>query len=277
LTENGHCDIEKCTVDPTEARSLSEAQGVHPEAGFWLIAPRRATSDVRLFCANDRCNDATTTIMLPEHNTGYPAAKGSMVLVRKGNVYGVGVLDTEVFDQHVQEGRPCCKNLLVILRSTKAEGPSARLTRQGSEYSGVEDSEAESEVESEIDFGHTPMGPKAAMTAGKRILDSCRDKSKDSARSSQTQRAHNLKDSARFTAPKAVNNKYNKTSESAESLMKALNSPMGSAKRDDGLRGDYVSHLANSKTNNQPSRTQATPGGRFAAAAARRMEASKFH
>ncbi|TPX75782.1 hypothetical protein CcCBS67573_g02938 [Chytriomyces confervae] len=119
LMEGNHSNLAKCLVDPKEARALSAAQGITPDAGFWLIPPLRAPADVRLFSCGDRCVEAGTTIMIPEHKVGYPAAKGSIVTVRKGEFYGVGVLNTTVFDNHVRNGLTCCTKELVMLRSVK--------------------------------------------------------------------------------------------------------------------------------------------------------------
>ncbi|KAI8621067.1 hypothetical protein BC830DRAFT_1096084 [Chytriomyces sp. MP71] len=123
LLEGNHGSLAKCVVEPVEARSLSEAQGIDPDAGFWLIPPLRAPSDVRLFSCGDRCVEAGTTIMIPEHKVGYPAAKGSIVTVRKGEFYGIGVLNTNIFDEHIKAGMPCCSKELVMLRSVKKHPP----------------------------------------------------------------------------------------------------------------------------------------------------------
>ncbi|KAJ3110814.1 hypothetical protein HDU96_006251 [Phlyctochytrium bullatum] len=50
---------------------------------------------------------------------GYPAARGSTVLVKAGVAYGLGVLRTDIFDEHVKEGRDCCSKTVVMLKSTQ--------------------------------------------------------------------------------------------------------------------------------------------------------------
>ncbi|KAJ3194167.1 hypothetical protein HDU67_004830 [Dinochytrium kinnereticum] len=121
LLQNNHTDVRKCTVDPQQARSLSDMQGIPPETGFWLIPPTRAPqdADVRIFSCGERCEEAGTTLMIPEFSMGYPAARGSIVLVKKGVAFGLGVLRTDIFDQHVSEGRPCCCKAVVMLKSTQ--------------------------------------------------------------------------------------------------------------------------------------------------------------
>ncbi|KAJ3104306.1 hypothetical protein HDU97_009382 [Phlyctochytrium planicorne] len=121
LLQNNHTSVKKCTVNPQKARALSDLLGIPPETGFWLIPPLRAPADadVRLFSCGDRCAEAGTSLMIPEFNMGYPAARGSTVLVKKGVVYGLGVLRTDIFDQHILEGKDCCCRAVVMLRSTQ--------------------------------------------------------------------------------------------------------------------------------------------------------------
>ncbi|KAJ3209399.1 hypothetical protein HDU82_000843 [Entophlyctis luteolus] len=96
LSEGGFSDLAKCIVDPAEARLLSQAQGISETEGFWLIPPLKAQSDV-----------------------GYPAKQGSIVTVKKGEFYGLGVLNTEIFDQHLKDGKICCCREVTMLRSIK--------------------------------------------------------------------------------------------------------------------------------------------------------------
>ncbi|KAI8850609.1 hypothetical protein BC829DRAFT_152788 [Chytridium lagenaria] len=150
LLQNNHKDVRKCTVDPHQARALSDLQGIPPETGFWLIPPVRAPhdADVRLFCCADRCAEAGTSLMIPEFNMGYPAALGSTVLVKKGVAYGMGVLRTDIFDLHVKEGRPCCSRDVVMLKSTQ-------------ESQSTESIEAESLFADQLERGI--MGPVKAL------------------------------------------------------------------------------------------------------------------
>ncbi|KAJ3191141.1 hypothetical protein HK101_008053 [Irineochytrium annulatum] len=129
LMENNHQDVQKCIIDPREARALSNLQGVPSEMGFWLLPPRRAPqhADVRLFLCGDRCAEAGTVFIIPEYQMGYPAAKGSIVLIKRGVGYGLGVTDADVFDKHVEEGKECCSKLVVMLRSTQAGGEEGEM------------------------------------------------------------------------------------------------------------------------------------------------------
>jgi hypothetical protein len=164
LREGNHGDLKKCTVDPIEARDLSTAQGIPLESGFWLIPPLRAPADVRLFNCTERCAEAGTTILIPEHKVGYPAVKGSVVLVKKGVAYGVGVLRSEVFDQHCKEGKPCCKNLLVVLRSTKREISHISTNSLKPVNQWIKSNNGK-----HLDRLHTAMGPAALMKALKGV------------------------------------------------------------------------------------------------------------
>ncbi|KAJ3333780.1 hypothetical protein HDU76_003594 [Blyttiomyces sp. JEL0837] len=203
LKENKHSDLQKCTVDPMEARSLSDAQGIPPETGFWLIPPRRAVNDVRLFNCTERCNEAGTAIMIPEHKHGYPAARGSTVLVKSGVAYGIGVLYTDIFDQHIAEGRPCCSKMVVVLRSTRTI-PS-------------EDPYAPSAAMAEL-VGHTtkdnsekrPLGPAALMKMMKQFglggsrksLDNAMPKKKSAPAATSASSSLRNSTTNRNTAPK---------------------------------------------------------------------------
>ncbi|KAJ3014095.1 UNVERIFIED_CONTAM: hypothetical protein HDU68_000439 [Siphonaria sp. JEL0065] len=130
--KEGFGNLEKCVVEPTEARGLAKALSesytdlsngdddqTGLEYGFWLVPPLRAKQDTKLFSCTDRCGEAGTSIVIPEHKVGYPAKKGSIVTIKKGEFYGVGVINTKVFDQHVQKKLPCCSSPLVLLRSEK--------------------------------------------------------------------------------------------------------------------------------------------------------------
>ncbi|KAJ3355475.1 hypothetical protein HDU83_003453 [Entophlyctis luteolus] len=119
LSEGGFSDLAKCIVDPAEARLLSQAQGISETEGFWLIPPLKAQSDVKLFSCSSRCPEAGTSILIPEHAVGYPAKQGSIVTVKKGEFYGLGVLNTEIFDQHLKDGKICCCREVTMLRSIK--------------------------------------------------------------------------------------------------------------------------------------------------------------
>ncbi|KAJ3282948.1 hypothetical protein HDU79_009536 [Rhizoclosmatium sp. JEL0117] len=128
----GFGNLEKCVVEPHEARGLAKALSesysdlnqaeddqTNLTFGFWLLPPLKAKFETKLFCCGDKCVGAGTSIMIPEHKVGYPAKKGSIVTVKKGEFYGVGILNTAVFDDHIKRGLPCCSSQLVLLRSEK--------------------------------------------------------------------------------------------------------------------------------------------------------------
>ncbi|KAI9325483.1 hypothetical protein BDR26DRAFT_925100 [Obelidium mucronatum] len=130
--KEGFGNLEKCVVEPSEARGLAKALSesytdlsngddgqTGLEFGFWLVPPLRAKQDTKLFSCTDRCGEAGTSIVIPEHKVGYPAKKGSIVTIKKGEFYGVGVINTRIFDQHILKKLPCCSNQLVLLRSEK--------------------------------------------------------------------------------------------------------------------------------------------------------------
>ncbi|KAJ3067263.1 hypothetical protein HDU98_009544 [Podochytrium sp. JEL0797] len=125
----GFGNLEKCVVEPEEARGLAKALAesnasqdldhASTNFGFWLLPTLKARSETKIFSCTDRCAEAGTSIVIPEHRVGYPAMKGSIVTVKKGEFYGVGVLNTAIFDLHVKKGLACCTNQLVLLRSEK--------------------------------------------------------------------------------------------------------------------------------------------------------------
>ncbi|KAI9311147.1 hypothetical protein DFJ73DRAFT_968649 [Zopfochytrium polystomum] len=152
-TPTGHLDI--CTITPADSRALHSAQHLPLTSGFWLLPPLRAPphTTIRLFLPGPgRCEAAGTVIVIPEHAVGYPAAKGAMVLVRGGVAYGVGVLRTEVFDRHVDEGRGCCGADFVVVRGTVVGGGD------GDGEGGVGEGDAV-DVDAGGDAGEVPAPP----------------------------------------------------------------------------------------------------------------------
>ncbi|KAI9352472.1 hypothetical protein DFJ73DRAFT_346429 [Zopfochytrium polystomum] len=152
-TTTGHLDI--CTITPADSRALHSAQHLPLTSGFWLLPPLRAPphTTIRLFLPGPgRCEAAGTVIVIPEHAVGYPAAKGAMVLVRGGVAYGVGVLRTEVFDRHVDEGRGCCGADFVVVRGTVVGGGD------GDGEGGVGEGDAV-DVDAGGDAGEVPAPP----------------------------------------------------------------------------------------------------------------------
>ncbi|KAJ3127293.1 hypothetical protein HK100_009828, partial [Physocladia obscura] len=169
LAEGGFGNLAKCLVDPAEARALSLAQGIEGSEGFWLIPPLKAYSDVKLFSCGDRCSESGTSIFIPEHKVAYPTKRGSIVTVKKGEFYGVGVLNTKVFDDHMKKGFACCSKDVVMLRSIKQSVQKKALF--GNSAAALELAEAIDKVNLPI-IEKRVYGPLGFMKA-KLLLGSC--------------------------------------------------------------------------------------------------------